>query len=150
MSQPDYPIFSKRLQNNQKNWRGCYNFEKTNDSELVKKWFEERSNYKIENKQIVNNNTVTNIVANNILKPLLPPGLSKKFVINYCKICSKISNNSFLSTCCKSFLCDGCLIGNDLYNRCVLCKAIVDESLYKQYDCLDLIIPSYEDFYYIE
>jgi hypothetical protein len=48
MSQPDYPLFSKRYQRpsgNQKytrEKRGAYNFEKTKEYSLAEKWFQER------------------------------------------------------------------------------------------------------------
>lgn len=45
MSRPDYPLFSKRLQREQRGGRdkrGAYNFEKSREFELAEKWFEER------------------------------------------------------------------------------------------------------------
>ena len=48
MSQPDYPVFNKKWQKEQKSRRGGYNFEKSREYQLAEKWFEERR----ENKHI--------------------------------------------------------------------------------------------------
>jgi hypothetical protein len=50
MSQPDYPLFSKRYNNQRYNRekRGAYNFEKTKEYDLAEKWFKERKERKQE------------------------------------------------------------------------------------------------------
>jgi hypothetical protein len=42
MSQPDYPLFSKRHYRAQREKRGAYNFEKTKEYNLAEQWFKDR------------------------------------------------------------------------------------------------------------
>jgi len=42
MSQPTYPLFSKRVQPDKHKKREKYNFQKSNEYDLAEKWFEER------------------------------------------------------------------------------------------------------------
>lgn len=144
MSQPDYPLFSKRIQKSQRNWRGGYNFEKTREYKLAEKWFEERRETIKEPIQPVPKSIVE--------VPRVPPGLVKTAVKpKYCKVCSKIPNSLYTSECCTSFFCDGCFSSlAELYNRCPCCKKTVNAELVQQFEGLDLKIPSYDEFEYIE
>jgi hypothetical protein len=75
-------------------------------------------------------------------KSVVPPGLSNNIS---CKLCSKKVNMIKLDCCQTS--CFECFSFNAyLYNRCGVCKKILDEDLYEQYDGLDITIPSYDDF----
>ncbi len=84
MSRSDYPLFSKRIQKSQKNWRGGYNFEKTKEYELAEKWFEERRGVKQSITPKLENTRVSKSEPKK-----LPPGLEvviKKTIIDDCEL----------------------------------------------------------------
>jgi hypothetical protein len=88
MSRSDYPLFSKRIQKSQKNWRGGYNFEKSKEYELAEKWFEERRGIKQSITPKVENTTEKIRVSKSEPKKL-PPGLEvliKKNIIDDCEL----------------------------------------------------------------
>ena len=139
MSQPDYPIFSKRIQRNQRNHRGTYNFDKTNEYTNAEKWFQER----LEHKKVVK--TPSTPVR-------LPPGIpiptltSKK-----CVKCLEPSSSPVMMACCSSSFCFRCSIEQaNITNRCTHCNKVINQSKYEEYDGLDLKVPSYDDFHYID
>ena len=72
MSQPDYPIFSKRHQKAQRTRRGAYNFEKTKEYQLAEKWFEERRENKLTDRS---EQITTNPEPVTKTEKRLPPGL---------------------------------------------------------------------------
>ncbi len=165
MSQPDYPAFSKKIQSRQwdkydkRNRRGAYNFEKTKEFELAEKWFEERreaqkvkEELKVNEPKSVNSINVPPGLYPSIVKiNNMPPGLEKKAERpKFCKKCTRIPTSTFPISCCNSILCSTCYLEySSLYNRCVICKTVVEPARYDEFDGLDLCIPSYEDFEYI-
>lgn len=147
MSQPNYPLFSKKCQREQRNARGAYNFEKTKEYKLAEKWFEERKNNQNKSRSLspsVQSPPPTKKHSN-------PPGLIKTTQTKSCKVCTKIPDFPLITNCCNILICNACFsIRSDLYNRCTSCNSIINEELYDLYDGLDLLIPSYEDFHYLE
>jgi hypothetical protein len=180
MSQPEYPLFSKKHQRLQRNWRGGYNFEKSREFELAERWFEERretrpqTNHPKPKTPTIKSKTppIKSIIQplSPIIQPLPPPSIAlvppqnhfnwlksssppglNKSQPKFCKKCSKILSNPIMIDCCKSCFCLSCLVLHiDLFNRCLSCKAIVDKDLYELYDGCDISIPSYQDFDYQE
>lgn len=167
MSQPDYPLFSKKIQSRQwdnydkRNRRGGYNFEKTREFELAERWFEERRGVqKIEE---------PNVLEPKVLEPKpikvppglypaitkingTPPGLEKSVIEppKFCKKCTRVPTSTFPIICCNSIVCFECFSDYaDLFNRCIICKTIVEPDRYDEFDGLVLRIPSYEDFEYL-
>ncbi len=52
--------------------------------------------------------------------------------------------------CCAATFCFNCAIGQaDIINRCFQCNSVINLSKYEEYDGLDLKIPSYDEFDYI-
>jgi hypothetical protein len=149
MSQPDYPLFSKKCQRNS---RGTYNFERTKEFHLAEKWFEERKEAKKDSRPpspMVQSPPPIKVTPQ-IKGP--PPGLPKPISKNIasCFKCNKIQTNPLMVACCVSCFCLSCTFFQaELYNRCYKCKAVIDMNRYKEYDDLDLVIPSYEDFDYV-
>jgi hypothetical protein len=151
MSQPDYPIFNKKWQKDQKNRRGGYNFEKTKEFELAEKWFEER---KVARQEYNRPPSPTVQSPPPISLPQAkkgpPPGLNKLVVPT--KVCKKCNSTQIIPVtfgCCNNTFCLNCTTFEaELYNRCFSCKSIIDMSKYDEYDGLDLKIPSYDEFDY--
>ncbi len=154
MSQPDYPIFNRKWQKDQKNRRGGYNFERTKEYHLAEKWFEERKEAKKDSRPpspMVQSPPPTKPVKGP------PPGLSKPTAVQsvktttpHCLKCIKPQINPIIVTCCGSSFCLSCAVQQaDVYNRCYKCKAVIDMSKYKEYEELDLKIPSYDEFDYV-
>jgi hypothetical protein len=157
MSQPDYPLFSKKHQRSQRNLRGAYNFERTREFRLAEQWFEERRAARQEYNHIPSRpsqETITNTIIQQppSLSKKDPPGLIKTTSRpKFCKLCSKLPNNPLSVECCKSCFCFDCFsLYADLYNRCANCKKVIQIELQEQFEGLDLKIPSYDDFDYIE
>lgn len=146
MSQ-EYSLFKK--QRNIRSWRGAYNFEKSREFELAEKWFEERRQVSQEYKPTISSQKSEELISN---KFKVPPGLSKsESQIRFCKKCAKVVSSQVSLNCCKVPFCLECsTFYIDLFNRCVGCKTIIDKNIYDQYDGLDLKIPSYENFNYID
>ena len=71
--------------------------------------------------------------------------------LEQCVKCKKsIKEKVQLVTCMHSF-CKTCVDEHKLcYNRCPMCKKVIDFSKYDEYDGLDLKIPSFDDFTYHE
>lgn len=138
MSTPDYPTFSKRIQRSKRNWRGAYNFDKSTKCQVAEKWFQERREQRA--------------LAASLPEPVrLPPGLpiptctSKK-----CTKCLVPLNSPITMRCCNTILCFKCAINQaDLINRCFHCNKVIDQSRYEEYDGLNLVIPSYDEFNYV-
>jgi hypothetical protein len=154
MSQPDYPVFNKKWQKAQKGRRGEYNFERTKEYQLAEKWFEERKETKKDSRPpspMVQSPPPTKSVRGP------PPGLLKPTAIQSiktetprCLKCTTPQINPIIVTCCGSSFCLSCaVLQADVYNRCYKCKAVIDMSKYKEYDDLDLKIPSYDEFDYV-
>jgi hypothetical protein len=154
MSQPDYPIFNKKWQKEQKSRRGGYNFERTKEYHLAEKWFEERKETKKDSRP-----PSPMIQSPPPTKPVKgpPPGLSKPTIIQsikpqtpYCLKCTNPQVNPIIVSCCGSSFCLSCaVLQADVYNRCYKCKTVIDISKYEEYDDLDLKIPSYDEFDYV-
>ncbi len=153
MSQPDYPLFSKRLQRGQRSMRGAYNFEKTKEYQLAEKWFEERRESKKDTRPpspMVQSPPPIKVTSS-IRGP--PPGLPKPITRNYsthCLKCNSLQSNPIIVACCGSCFCLSCtVLQAEVYNRCFKCNSIIDINKYKEYEDLDLKIPSYDEFDYI-
>jgi hypothetical protein len=154
MSHPEYPTFSKKCQRRQRNSRGTYNFEKTNEYHLAERWFEERREVKKEERP-PSPMVQSPPPKKKIIGP--PPGLPIPSTIYYpkvqkstCVMCNTSQTNYIISSCCSSFLCFNCnIIQSDVYNRCCKCNAIIDMKKYREYEDLDLKIPSYDEFDYV-
>ena len=151
MSQPDYPIFSKKHQRAQRSWRGGYNFERSKEYELAEKWFEERREAKQERppSPMVQSPPPTKPQQN--ITKLPPPGLTKPTNVKFCVKCTVPTSTPVSMGCCGSIYCIKCITFEaELYNRCHKCKSILDMSKYEEYEGCDLHIPSYDDFNYSE
>jgi hypothetical protein len=121
MSAPNYYAFTKR------SLRSTLQQQKKT-IQLAEKWFEER-------KQVTN-----------ITEP--PPGFLKSSI--KCKKCNKLVINP-VNKCCKPSYCSYCFTDNvSLYNKCISCKAIINDSINYMYESPDIIIPSYDEFVYKE
>jgi hypothetical protein len=148
MSRSDYPLFSKRIQKSQKNWRGGYNFEKSKEYELAEKWFEERKETKKDSRPpspMIQSPPPTKTIKGP------PPGLSKPIPVRdiSCFKCKNTQINLIMMGCCASCFCTSCMIlQSEIYNRCFKCKKVIDMTKYKEYEDLDLNIPSYDEFDY--
>ncbi len=128
----DYPSFYKKYKRNTTTDK----YHNTTQFHKAELWFQQRQlNY---NTQYNNNNHK------------LPPGLN----LTHCTLCNKTVNNRTYTDCCKSHFCYMCshTFNNhkDLLNRCLICNNVLQVELQYLYEGLDLIIPSYDDFYYIE
>lgn len=110
MSQPDYPLFSKRHYRAQREKRGAYNFEKTKEYNLAEQWFKDRKEAQRELIPVPKPPTPPQKFSPEPTKPKgPPPGLEK------------------------------------------LVPKPVEPVKIKHEDCeLDLQIPSYDDFDYID
>ena len=152
MSQPDYPIFSKRHQKAQRTRRGTYNFEKTKEYELAEKWFEERREAKQErppSPMVQSPPPTIKQPSKSIFGP--PPGLPKPITTKACNKCKVPQRFPVILNCCQSVFCLDCVVfESNLYNRCHSCKKVIDITKYDEYDGLNLKIPSFEDFDYKE
>jgi hypothetical protein len=151
MSQPDYPIFSKKHQRAQRSWRGGYNFERSREYELAERWFEERREAKQEKppSPMVQSPPPSRPQQNITKAP--PPGISKPTNIKFCNKCKVPTSISVTVGCCSSHYCIKCItFETELYNKCYKCKSVLDASKYEEYDGCDLSIPSYDDFEYVE
>lgn len=139
MSSPDYPIFSKRVQRSQRNYRGAYNFDKTSEHHTAEKWFQERLQHK----------KVSTIHSTPVR---LPPGLPIPTLISKkCVKCLVSQTSPIMTVCCSSPFCLKCSIEQaTITNRCAHCNKVINNSKYDEYDGLDLKIPSYDDFLYID
>lgn len=126
----EYPAFSKHF----KRSKGRYNLTTQNIPSTAEKWFEERQkSIKPENK--------INIIA---------PGLIKN-IINPCKKCNTNIQVPVITSCCKNTFCMKCYhFESELYNRCFGCKKVINHTKYNDYDNINLKIPTYDNFDYIE
>jgi hypothetical protein len=144
MSQPDYPVFSKKHQRANRNFRGAYNFEQTKDYKLAEKWFQERRD------TIKNQSTPSSTISSTQPTHRPPPGFQEKQV-KLCKKCFIPQKNPFIARCCNNSFCGNCLTNQmEIYNRCFTCNTVINLDKFEEYEGLDLKIPSYEEFDYID
>jgi hypothetical protein len=146
---PEYHAFSKRFQQNIKHNRVTHDFESVRRYALAEKWFEERRT--VEQVTLEDESKCKLVISKPSFELKPPPGLFsfKPVTSKCCTQCLKPHNDTIVARCCSTTFCNTCYnFQSEMYNRCWMCKKVVDMSKYNEYEGLDLCIPTYEDFDY--
>ena len=141
MSEPIYPLFSKKFKRTYKR-----EYYRILERPRAEDWFAQRKPI-TESRLSLPSSSPSHTNSTQVIT--LPNNTSIQGQSNpvVCELCKSDPINKVKLPACLHTFCLGCILQDTLvYNRCPICKQIINMELFNMYEGLDVSIPSYDKF----